>query len=89
MIKRVTNLQSLRLVSLVTKPTVTMTSFVIIHLLIFSIFSSNYVVVNAQNNSTTTSSNLISPTMSPTTATKLNNSNAFIVFLTYKGYRHN
>ncbi|MFL6453893.1 MAG: FTR1 family protein [Nitrososphaeraceae archaeon] len=79
MIKRVIDLQNLRLVSLITKATVTMTSFVIIHLLIFSIFSSNY-LVNAQINNTTASANLILPATPPTTATKLNNTNAFIVF---------
>ncbi|MFL6412586.1 MAG: FTR1 family protein [Nitrososphaeraceae archaeon] len=79
MIKRVIDLQNLRLVSLITKATVTMTSFVIIHLLIFSIFSSNY-LVNAQINNTTASANLILPATPPTNATKLNNTNAFIVF---------
>jgi high-affinity iron transporter len=79
MIKRVIDLQNLRLVSLVTKAAVTITSFVIIHLLIFSIFSSNY-LVNAQINNTTTSANSILPTTSPITATKLNNTNAFIIF---------
>jgi high-affinity iron transporter len=79
MIKRVIDLQNLRLVSLITKATVTMTSFVIIHLLIFSIFSSNY-LVNAQINNTTASANLVLPATPPTNATKLNNTNAFIVF---------
>jgi high-affinity iron transporter len=79
MIKRVIDLQNLGHLSSITKATVTMTSFVIIHLLIFSIFSSNY-LVNAQINNTTASANLILPATPPTTATKLNNTNAFIVF---------
>jgi len=55
-----------------------MASFIIIHLLIFSIFSSNY-QVNAQNNNDKITSTNSILARSPTGNTKLNTTEAFIV----------
>lgn len=76
--KRATNLYILRAVPLISNVSCVMASFIIIHLLIFSIFSSNY-QVNAQNNNDKITSTNSILARSPTGNTKLNTTEAFIV----------
>jgi high-affinity iron transporter len=74
--KRATNLHTLGAVPLISDASLVIAFLVIIHMLIFSIFSSNY-LVNAQNNSNTiTSTNSIIAT---DPITKLNTTDAFVV----------
>ena len=77
--KEANNLHTFRVVPLMPDVAVVIASFVIIHLLIFSIFASTY-LVNAQNSSRTRPMNSILATGPTTTATKLNTTSAFIVF---------
>jgi high-affinity iron transporter len=76
--KRATNLYTLKAVPLISHVSCAMASFIIIHLLMFSIFSSNYQVDAQNNNDKITSTNSILA-RSPTANTKLNTTEAFIV----------
>jgi high-affinity iron transporter len=76
--KRATNLYAIRAVPLISCVGCAMASFIIIHVLIFSIFSSNY-EVNAQNNNDNIISENVNLKTSPTANTKLNATEAFIV----------
>ncbi|HJT47094.1 MAG TPA: FTR1 family protein [Nitrososphaeraceae archaeon] len=76
--KRATNLDTIKVAPSISHDTVIMSSIVIVHLLIFSLFSTNY-LVNAQNDN----NNLISTNSILTRAsnnnTRLNATDAFIV----------
>ena len=75
--KRANDLHVLGRVPLTTGVAIVIASFVIIHLFIFSVFSSNY-MVNAQNNNKITPTNSIL-SRAPTTNTNFNTTGAFIV----------
>ena len=76
--KRETNLYTMRTLPLISNVSCVMASFIIIHLIIFSIFFSNYQVDAQNNNDKMTSTNSILA-RSPTANTKLNTTEAFIV----------
>jgi high-affinity iron transporter len=75
--KRANDLHVIGRVPLTTGVAIVVACFVMIHLFIFSVFSSNY-MVNAQNNNKITSTNSIL-SGAPTPNTKLNTTDAFIV----------
>src|SRR5919199_5565037 len=75
--KRANDLHVLGRVPLTTGVAIVVASFVMIHLFIFSVFSSNY-MVNAQNNNKITPTNSIL-SRAPTPNTKFSTTDAFIV----------
>jgi high-affinity iron transporter len=77
--KRTINLDTIKVAPSISHDTVITSSIVIIHLLIFSLFSTNY-LVNAQNdNNNLTSTNSILTRASNNNNTRLNTTDAFIV----------